>query len=124
MLIVAVGAFQAQAHHLSIVRPFLGSMRQPGNDPLDLLALCRILNSSGYGFKISEKALSFVGHDTSLRKLQLCYKRREKAFNHTVIEIIRLASGGEAGSSILVVLIGPVPPPSCYNQCSVCCSFN
>jgi hypothetical protein len=38
-------------------------------------------------------------------------KGREKAFNHTVIEIFRLASGEEAGSSILVVLIGPLLPP-------------
>ena len=65
MLIVAVGAFQAQAYHLSIIGPLLGSVRQPGNDPLDLLALCRILDGSGDGFKISKKALSFVGHDTN-----------------------------------------------------------
>jgi len=65
MLIVAVGAFQAQAHHLSFVRPLLGSMRQLGNDPLDLLALGRILDRSGYRFKISKKALFFIGHDTS-----------------------------------------------------------
>jgi hypothetical protein len=30
------------------------------------LALCRILDRSGDGFKISKKALSFVGHNTSL----------------------------------------------------------
>jgi hypothetical protein len=65
MLIVAVRAFQAQAYHLSIIGPLLGSVRQPGNDPLDLFAFCRILDRSGDGFKISKKALSFVGHDTN-----------------------------------------------------------
>jgi hypothetical protein len=39
-------------------------VRQPGNDPLDLFTLCRILDRSGDGFKISKKALSFLGHDT------------------------------------------------------------
>jgi hypothetical protein len=39
-------------------------VRQPGNDPLNLFALCRILDRSGDGFKISKKALSFVVHDT------------------------------------------------------------
>ena len=68
MLIVAVRAFQAQAYHLSIIGPLLGSVRQPGNDPLDFLALCRILDRSGYRFKISKKALFVVGHDTSLGK--------------------------------------------------------
>jgi hypothetical protein len=65
MLIFAVGTFQPQAHHLSIVGPLLASVRQPGNDPLDLFALCRILDESGYRFKISKKALFFIGHDTS-----------------------------------------------------------
>jgi hypothetical protein len=65
-LICVVRAFQAQAHHLRIVGPFLGPVRQLGNDPLDLLALGRILDASGDGFKISKKALSFVGHNTSL----------------------------------------------------------
>src|SRR5918995_5331419 len=64
ILTVAVGAFQAQAYHLSIIGPLLGTVRQPGNDPLDLFALCRILDRSGDGFKISKKALSFVSHDT------------------------------------------------------------
>jgi hypothetical protein len=63
MLIVAVGAFQAQAYHLGIIGPLLGLVRQPSNDPLDLFALCRILDRSGDGFKISQKARSFVGHD-------------------------------------------------------------
>ena len=113
MLIVAVRAFQAQAYHLSIIGPLLGSVRQPGNDPLDLLALCRILDRSGYRFKISKKALFVVVHEHISRKVSIMLKGREKAFNHTVIEIFRLASGEEAGSSILVVLIGPVPPSSC-----------
>jgi hypothetical protein len=68
MLIVAVRAFQAQVHHLNIVRPLLSLVRQPRYDPLDLLALGRILDRSGYRFKISKKALSFVGHGTSLGK--------------------------------------------------------
>jgi hypothetical protein len=97
-------------------------VRQPGNDPLDLFALCRILDTSGDGFKISKKALFIVGHRHISRKGLIMLKEKEKAFNHTDIEIFRLASGEEAGSSILVVLIGP--PPSCCNQCSVCCSSN
>jgi hypothetical protein len=68
MLIIDVRAFQAQVHHLSIVRPLLGSVRQSGNDPLDLLALGRILDRSGYRFKISKKALFVVGHGISAGK--------------------------------------------------------
>src|ERR671910_3226323 len=88
MLIVVVRALQAQVHHLSIVRPLLGSVRQPGNDPLDLLALDRILDRSGYRFKISKKALSFVGHDTSAGKFSPHHKGKTGAINQKFINIL------------------------------------
>jgi hypothetical protein len=76
MLIFAVRAFQAQAYHLSIIGPLLGSVRQPGNDPLDLFALCRILDTSGDGFKIRKKALFVVVHGHISRKVFNYVKRK------------------------------------------------
>ena len=80
-LIFAAGAFQAKAHHLRIVRPFLSSVRQLGNDPLDLVTLCRILDRSSYGFKISKKTLFVVVHDTSLGKLLTTLKMKDRSFH-------------------------------------------
>ena len=65
-LIINVREFQAKTHQLSIIRPLLSLARQPRDNSLDFVALCRILNGSGYGFEISKEALFFIGHDTSL----------------------------------------------------------
>jgi hypothetical protein len=111
ILIVAVRAFQAQAYHLSIIGPLLGSVRQPGNDPLDLFAFCRILDRSGDGFKISKKALSFVGHDTN-GSVFLLFATIAVDVSPQCHEKNPAFSGWGAGSWDWGVLIGPVPPQS------------